>query len=143
VFGNTREVFTFECKIENNPTNEIDAHTVGQAHNQYNRALTEHGDAGYAVRGVILTHLERLAADAAAGLGEIVVLRRDAVHALHQRVDELLVRFATEWSLENPQARVAAADTLTTSLPPAGWLREAIDNADRFLDATELLARWP
>jgi Rad3-related DNA helicase len=143
VFGNTREVFTFECKIEHNPTNEIDAHGVGQAHNQYSRALAELGGAGYAVRGVIVTHLQRLAADAAPGLGEIVVVRRDAVQALHARVAELLVGFAAEWSLEDPQARVGAADNLTARLPRAGWLREAIDNADRFLDAGELLAAWP
>jgi hypothetical protein len=103
VFGNTREVFTFECKIEHNPNAEIDAHTVGQAHNQHNRALAEYGEGGYAVRGVIVTHLERLAADAAPGLGEIVVIRRDAIQALHRRVDGLLARFAAEWSLDDPQ----------------------------------------
>ncbi|MFI4984921.1 MAG: helicase C-terminal domain-containing protein [Solirubrobacterales bacterium] len=143
VFGNAREVFTFECKIENQPGNEIDAHCVGQAHNQYSRALAEYGDTGYAVRGLILTHLERLAADAAPGLGEIVVLRRDALEALHQRTNELLAQFAAEWSLEDPHARVAAADNLASRLPRTGWLREAIDNTDRFLDAASVLAVWP
>jgi hypothetical protein len=143
VFGNTREAFTFECKIEHEVGAQIDAHAVGQAHNQYSRALAEHDQAGYAVRGLIVTHLDRLAADAAPGLGEIVVLRRDAVDALHKRVEELLAQFAVDWSFEDPQARVAATDMLATKLPPTGWLRDAIDGADRFLDADALLAAWP
>jgi hypothetical protein len=143
VFGNSRELFTFECKIEHQPAAEIDAHAVGQAHNQYSRAVTEFGSAGYAVRGLIVTHLERLTADAAPGLGEMVVLRRDAVEAVRRRADELIARFAAEWSLNDPHARVMAADNLARALPPTGWFRDAIDNTDRFLDAEQLLAAWP
>jgi hypothetical protein len=143
VFGNMREAFTFECKIEHAPGGEIDARAVGQAHNQRARAVAELAPFGYAVRGLMVTHLERLAADAAPGLGEIVVVRRDAVAALHGRVDELLVRFATDWSLDDPRARVAAAEALTERLPPTGWLLAAIDEAERFVDAETLLAAWP
>jgi hypothetical protein len=143
VFGNVREAFTFECKIEHSTAAGIDAHAVGQAHNQQSRAIAELGSKGYAVRGLIVTHLERLAPDAAPGLGEIVVVRRDAVAALHRRVEDLLARFAVDWSLVDPQARVAATDALAATLPPTGWLVEAIDAADRFLDAEALLAAWP
>ena len=143
VFGNLREAFTFECKIEHEPSSEIDAHAVGQAHNQRARAAAELEPSGYTVRGLIVTHLDRLAADAAAGLGEIVVVRRDAVAALHARVDELLVRFAAEWSLQEPQARVAAGEALVACLPSTGWLTDAIDGADRFLAAEGLMAGWP
>ena len=143
VFGNVREAFTFECKIEHNPATEIDAHAVGQAHNQHSRAVAELAPSGYAVRGLIVTHLERLAADAAPGLGEIVVLRRDAMQALHDRVDELLSRFATDWALDSPDARVAAGEALAAKLPPTGWLTAAVDGADRFLAADALMASWP
>jgi len=142
-FGNALEAMTFECKIENTPGNEINAHAVGQAHNQKARADAELGPGGYAIRGLIVTHLDRLAADAASGLGEIVVVQRAAVGALHSRVNELLTTFASTWSLEDSRARVAAGEALATRLPATGWLLDAIDAADRFLHADGLLAAWP
>jgi hypothetical protein len=143
VFGNSRQALTFECKIEHGPDAEIDAHAVGQAHNQRARAMAELEPRGYAVRGLIVTHLDRLAADAAPGLGDIVVLRRDAVAALHHRVDSLLATFAANWSLADPQARVNAGEALVAHLPPTDWLLEAVDQADRFLAADSLLSAWP
>ena len=134
-FGNAREALTFECKIEHGSSAEVDAHAVGQAHNQRTRAMTELGTSGYTVRGVIVTHLDRLAADAAPGLGDIVVVRRDAIAALHARLDELLVRFAADWSLDDPLARVAAGEALAARLPLTGWLVSAIDSAERFVRA--------
>jgi hypothetical protein len=143
VFGNRREAFTFEAKIENKEGAEITSRAVGQAHNQLARAEAELGPKGFLVRGLIVTHLDRLAADAAPGLGEIVVVRRDAVDALYARVDGLLSQFAAAWSLEDPSARVAAGENLAQHLPPTGWLTEAIDAADRFLDGGRLLQQWP
>ncbi|HEV7482493.1 MAG TPA: helicase C-terminal domain-containing protein [Solirubrobacterales bacterium] len=143
VFGNAREAITFECKIEHKPGSEIDARAVGQAHNQRARAVTELEKSGYAVRGLIVTHLDRLAADAAPGLGEIVVMSAEAVAALRSRLDQLLASLASGWSLEDPQARVAAGEELASRLPDTGWLIDAIDNADRFLNAESLLADWP
>jgi hypothetical protein len=143
VFGNAREAITFECKIEHKPGSEIDARAVGQAHNQRARAVTELASSGYSVRGLIVTHLDRLAADAAPGLGEIVVLSTDAVAALQTRLDQLLAGLASEWSLEDPLARVAAGEALASRLPNTGWLIDAIDKADRFLDGESLLAGWP
>jgi hypothetical protein len=143
VFGNRREAFTFEAKIEHKEGKAITARGVGQAHNQRTRALAELGGSGFVIRGLIVTHLERLSADAAPGLGEIVVLRKDAVQALHERVDRLLVDFSIAWSLDDPVARVAAGEALAQRLPPTGWLTDAVDAADRFLDAESVLASWP
>jgi hypothetical protein len=142
VFGNAREAITFEAKIEHGRDTEIDAHAVGQAHNQKARAESELGAAGFTVRGLVVTHLERLAADAAASLADVVILRRDAVEALHQRVDQLLVEFSMAWSLVDPRARVEAGEALAAKLPDTGWLVAAIDGGDRFLAADELLSAW-
>jgi len=49
VFGNAREVVTFEAKIEHNSSQEVSAYHVGQAHNQYARATSEFGTQGYLV----------------------------------------------------------------------------------------------
>jgi hypothetical protein len=98
---------------------------------------------GFAVRGLVVTHLDRLSADAAPGLGEIVVLRRAAVDALHGRVSQLLLDFAASWSLQDPRNRVAAGEALAQRLPPTGWFADAIDAADRFLDGDLLLSSWP
>ncbi len=143
VFGNRREAFTFEAKIEHKVDKAITARAVGQAHSQRARAEAELEASGFLIRGLIITHLERLSADAAPGLGEIIVLRKDAVQALHRRIDGLLVDFSTTWSLEDPAARVRAGEELAHHLPPTGWLTEAIDAADRFLDAELGLASWP
>jgi hypothetical protein len=143
IFGNRREAFTFEAKIEHKGGKAITARGVGQAHSQRARAVAELERSGFVIRGLIVTHLERLSADAAPGLGEIVVLRTDAVQALHKRIDQLLVEFSTAWSLEDPAARVAAGEALAQRLPPTGWLTDAVDAADRFLDAELILASWP
>ena len=143
VFGNRREAFTFEAKIEHKDDKAITSKGVGQAHNQEARALAELEPRGFAVRGLIVTHLERLSADAAPGLGNIVVFRKDAVLALHERVDQLLADFSTAWSLEDPAARVSAGEALAQRLPPTGWLTEAVDAAEIFLDAELTLASWP
>jgi hypothetical protein len=38
---------------------------------------------------------------------------------------------------------VAAGEALAQRLPPTGWLTDAVDAADRFLDAELILASWP
>lgn len=142
-FGNRREAFTFEAKIEHREDKAITSRALGQAHNQKARAIEELEPVGFLVRGLIVTHLERLAADAAPGLGELIVLRKDAVLALHRHIDRMLVSFSTAWSLEDPAARVSAGERLAAQFPPTGWFNKAIDEADRFLDAELLLAEWP
>lgn len=51
VFGNQLELITFEAKIEHSTDSKIDAHAVGQANNQRNRAIAQFGERGYSVRG--------------------------------------------------------------------------------------------
>ncbi len=142
VFGNHREAFTFEAKIEHRKDKAITSKGLGQAHNQKARAVAELEPRGFAVRGLIVTHLERLAADAAPGLGDLVVLRREAIEALHGQVRDLLVQFAASWSLDEPIQRVAAIDSLAQAVPDTGWLLAAVDSAEDFLGAKQLLAFW-
>jgi hypothetical protein len=60
----------------------VSASDVGQAHNQLARAVTDLGNQGHVVRGTIVTHLADLDAAAAASIGAIKVVRKDAVAAL-------------------------------------------------------------
>ena len=60
VFGNRREAFTFEAKIEHKVDKAITARAVGQAHSQRARAEAELEASGFLIRGLIITHLERL-----------------------------------------------------------------------------------
>jgi len=60
IFGNTKEVVTFEAKIEDVPSNKIIASDIGQAHNQHTRASTEYEPQGYIVSGSIVTHLTEM-----------------------------------------------------------------------------------
>jgi len=143
VFGNRREAFTFEAKIEHRDDKAITAKGVGQAHGQKARAVSELEPRGFSVRGLIVTHLVRLAADAAPGLGDLVVIRREAIEALHGRVDGLLVQFAANWSLDEPIQRVTAINSLAQDLPDTGWLLTAVDSTEDFLGGEQLLAAWP
>jgi hypothetical protein len=59
-FGNAREVITFEAKIEHDPSQQITASDMGQAHIQLARAASEFQAQGYTLRGTIVTHLTTL-----------------------------------------------------------------------------------
>jgi hypothetical protein len=143
VFGNYREAVTWEAKIEHVDRNFISASDVGQAHNQLARAETELGSQGYLVRGTIVTHLGGLDGAAAASIGAIKVIHKDAVAALWTRVNQLLGTYAAEWSAETPEARLVAADRLGPFLPPTGWLGEALSAPSPFVGPSELLTQWP
>ena len=143
VFGNQREAVTWEAKIEHDGSNNVYAHAVGQAHNQSSRAETELGHQGYVVRGTIVTHLEQLDPAAAASIGAIKVVRKDAVAALWTRVNELLGVYAGDWSADAPEARLMAADRVAPRLPTTGWLIRALDTGPTFVDSATLLADWP
>lgn len=62
-FGQAREVFTFEAKIEHVPAGKIVATDLGQAHNQRTRAEAEFVPRGYTVRGSIITHMTEVKND--------------------------------------------------------------------------------
>jgi hypothetical protein len=134
---------TWEAKIEHNGDAAIYANAVGQAHNQSARAESELGRLGYVVRGVIVTHLDELDAAAAASIGAIKVVRKDAITELWIRVNELLGVFAANWSAGVPEARLRAANSIVAQLPATGWLIRALDSPPRFVDAGTLLAEWP
>jgi Helicase C-terminal domain/Type III restriction enzyme, res subunit len=143
VFGNQREAVTWEAKIEHDGITAVYAHAVGQAHNQMSRAEAELGRQGYVVRGTIVTHLEELDPAAAASIGAVKVLRKDAVSALWDRVNELLGIYAGSWSADVPEARLNAADQIAPRLPGTGWLVRVLDAGPTFVDSTALLAEWP
>jgi Rad3-related DNA helicase len=143
VFGNQREAVTWEAKIENDDATAVYASAIGQAHNQTSRATTELGSQGYIVRGAIVTHLDQLEAAAAASIGALKVVRKDAMAELWIRVNELLGVFASNWSAGVPEARLRAAEAVVARFPPTGWLVEALDNGPTFIDDATLLADWP
>lgn len=143
VFGNSREVITFEAKIEHGSSQELSAHDIGQAHNQLARALAEHEPHGYTVRGTIVTHLPTLARDAEASTGPIKILAKPAILALWERVRLVLSLYRDGWSLHDISARMATAQTIRARLPATGWLIRAIDVDARFITAEHMLAEWP
>lgn len=142
VFGNWREAITWEAKIEHNPDAPVDAHAIGQANNQRNRAETELGPSGYQVRGTVVTHLERVEPSAASSAGPIKVVRKGAVLELWTRTAALLGAFAGDWSADNSEARLIAAERVAPRLPPTGWLDRALTREQLFVDAASLLSEW-
>lgn len=142
VFGNLREVVTFEAKVEHTPSNKVTATDLGQGHNQLARANAEYGATGYTVRGTLVTHLLDLHGDAVSSLGSLKVIRKDATLALWQRVQTLLSRYRSAWSLDDVKARAAAAQAIRPLLPPSGWLTRALDGATLFVDEKALLREW-
>jgi hypothetical protein len=143
VFGNYREAVTWEAKIEHLERTSVCATDVGQAHNQLTRAETELGSQGYLVRGTIVTHLAELDAAAAASIGTIKVIRKDAIATLWTQVNQLLGAYSGEWSADTPEARLQAADQLAPRLPPTGWLGRALSIPSSFTEIAELLHEWP
>jgi hypothetical protein len=143
VFGNSLEAITWEAKIEHLDRASLSASDVGQAHNQLTRAETELGSMGYVVRGTIVTHLTELDAAAAASIGAIKVIRKDAVAALWAQLNELLGMYSAEWSADTPEARLLAADHLAPQLPPTGWLGRTLSTPEVFVEADALLREWP
>lgn len=142
VFGNSREVVTFEAKIEHDNALQLSPHDIGQAHNQLARALAEYQPQGYTVRGTIVTHLTTLAREAEASAGPIRIFDKSTMFALWERVRLALSLYRDNWSLHDIPARMAAAQTIRARLPATGWLMRAIDVDERFITAQRLLAEW-
>ena len=143
IFGNIREVVTFEAKIEHVPSNSIIPRYVGQAHNQLNRATQEYGERGYIIRGTIVTHIESIDDAARSSLGELRIIPKQAVIELWNRVFSALSQYRDNWSLEDVDARIVAAELIIPRLPPDGWLTQALTNDGPFISESELLAEWP
>jgi hypothetical protein len=142
VFGNTREVFAFEAKIEHNAAGRISATDIGQAHIQRERAEAEFGPLGFTVRGTIVTHLTIVRADAVSSLGPIKLIHKGDVIALWELIRGRLSTYRDSWSLDDVTIRSRAAATLRPLMPRAGWLVRAIDTGAPFVDASSLLTEW-
>ena len=142
VFGNTREVITFEAKIEQDTSQQIVASDMGQAHNQLTRAQREYEAQGYIVRGTIITHLTTIAPEAEASAGGIKVLEKAAIFELWNQVRLLFSLYRDGWSLDDISARLAAAQTIRSRLPATGWLIRALDSDERIITAGRLMSEW-
>ncbi|MDP9315445.1 MAG: hypothetical protein M3R24_32055, partial [Chloroflexota bacterium] len=142
IFGNWREVITFEAKIEHKKSSQVDASDVGQAHNQVSRATAEYGGFGYTVRGILVTHLTAITPDAEAALGAIRMIPKEIVLQLWLHVKTLLSLYRDNWSLDDFPARSASAQQLMYRIPSAGWLVRVLDTTRRTVTAEELLAEW-
>lgn len=143
VFGNQKEVITLEAKIEHNAAQSITSTDIGQANNQLNRATRQHGEQGYVVRAVIVTHLAALEPDAEAAAASIRVINTTDLLELWGRVRLVLSLYRSGWSQDDLSVRLSTADSIRRRLPPTGWLVRAIDSDRRFLSSTDLLAEWP
>jgi len=84
IFGNDKEVITFELKIEDVPSGRITASDIGQVHNQITRAKAEYEDLGYTIRGSIITHLSKLMPDAESSAGAVRIIPKDSVMESYQ-----------------------------------------------------------
>jgi hypothetical protein len=142
VFGNAREVVTFEAKIEHEPSGQISPSAVGQAHNQLQRAVGEFGERGYTLRGTIVTHLSEISDSAAGSLGEIRVIEKEAIRALFEGAVALLADYRSKWSVDDLDARRAAVSSVIARFPPAGWLSRTLSHDVTFVNPDLLLAEW-
>jgi hypothetical protein len=142
LFGNHKEVLTFEAKVEHTARTTIVPEDVGQAHNQLARALTEYAPAGYVVRGTIITHINVIEPAADASAGNIRIVSKDAVIELWERIRLLLSLYRDRWSLDDIGTRAVAAERIQAWIPQTGWLIRALDCDERFVAAERLLAEW-
>lgn len=142
VFGNARELVTLEAKIEHEEGQSISASNVGQAHNQLGRAQTEFEGQGYLIRGTIVTHLEDMTDDARSALAGIKIIKKDAIIELFNHVTLLISRYRDNWSYDNVEARLTAANIIRPQIPPSGWLVRAIDNDEIIVTIDILLSEW-
>jgi hypothetical protein len=142
-FGNSKELITFEAKIEHSAGTEITPSHLGQAHNQLNRAIVEFGQLGYSTRGTIITHLTAIDGAAKSSAGAIRIITKSAVLELWERVRVLLSKYRQGWSIDDIPARLSAANALLVKCPRTGWLQRALDADRLFLDGKHMLTDWP
>lgn len=141
-FGHAREVFTFEVKIEHQPSGKIAATDLGQAHNQLQRALLEFSRAGFAVHGTIVTHMTELEPNAVSSVGPIAILGKNSVLALWQTISVLLSTYRSMWSLDDVKVRAQAAEAVRPRMPKTGWLQRAISAKAPYVSESVLVAEW-
>jgi hypothetical protein len=142
VFGNQKEVITFEVKIEHTGQLAIAPVDVGQAHNQHARAQGEFSAQGYIIRGTIITHMDAIEPAADASAGTIKVVPKVAITNLWDRVRLLLSLYRDRWSVDDMNARAAAAESIRHRIPRTGWLIRALDYDQRFITGQRLTSEW-
>lgn len=142
VFGNQKEVVTFEVKIEHTGQMAVSPTDIGQAHNQVARAQTEYGRTGYRVRGTIVTHMTAIDPAADASAGSIRIVPKGIVVELWDRVRLLLSLYRDNWSIDDMPARLSAAGRIHARIPQTGWLVAALDQDHRFISNDQLLSKW-
>ena len=142
VFGNNKELITFEAKIEQTGQTGVAPADIGQTHNHIARAQAEYGTQGYTVRGTIITHLVDIEPAANSSAGIIRIIPKGVVAELWDRVRLLLSRYRADWSLDDLNARLVAAQRIQGELPQTGWLVNALNRDERFISADHLLSEW-
>ena len=142
VFGNRRELVTFEAKVEQVARVSVVPADVGQAHNQLARAEGEYGAQGYVIRGVIVTHLDAIDDAAEAAAGAIRIVARSTVLDLWNRVRLLFGLYRDHWSLDDVRMRTGAIARIQDRIPRTGWLQRALDHQERFVGSEQLLLEW-
>lgn len=131
-----------KAKIEHEPSELIIARYVGQAPNQVERARAEFSHLGYQVAGAIVTHLTQLAEDAESSAGQLRCISKDTVFALWEHLRQLLVRYRSQWSLDDITQRRVAAAAIRPLLPHSGWLSRALAEDSRWVTSERLLQEW-
>ena len=142
IFGSSREIFTFEAKIEHSPSNKISLKDIGQAHNQENAADSYYSSQGFVVHGIIITHLDELEPGAEPALGGIRLISKQATKDLWVSVRSLLATYRGTWSPDNLATRLSAAQSIRSRVPEAGWLTRALAETGPFLGTKEVTKEW-
>ena len=141
-FGSFREIVTFEAKIEDLPTNEIVLADLGQAHNQKAKADTHYGSLGFAVSGVIVTHLTELGAGVEDSMRDLRIIPKQAICDLWVKTRSALVLYRDKWLLDNLATNLRAAASIRSRIPKTGWLTRALSHGPPFVASQELLKEW-
>jgi len=91
----------------------------------------------------ILHQPTEIAQEAQSSIGTLKIIEKSAVNALWGRTKLLLSLYRAGWSLDNLQARLAAAQAISPKLPPSGWLTRAFTGDGLVINAEHLMAEWP
>ena len=141
-FGRFSEIFTYEAKIEDSPSNEIALSDIGQSHNQKTTAETYYGSRGFVVNGAVITHLTELGAGVEHSLGDLRIISKQAIFDLWLKLRAALVIYRDKWLPANLVANLQAAQSIKSSIPRTGWLTRACDHGSAFVTSEELLKEW-
>jgi len=141
-FGNRKEVFTFEVKIEDTLSGRITSSDVGQVHNHITQAKSKYESLGYTIRGSIVSHLSELMPDAETSAGEIRIIPKSVAMGLWQIVKQLLIQYRSGWSLDDMNLRRSSAEVIRPRIASCGWLIDALNFDNRVITADELMRSW-